>query len=87
MAVDIHGRGVDVGARVRVLRIDPRITESLPENEIRDIESMLNEVLVVYEADEQFVRVEKTWDRGEGRIESHSLSLSSNEIELVEGAR
>jgi len=84
MAVDKNGKLVNVGAKVKVLRIDPRVTEFLPNDEIEDINSMLNDVLKVYEISENFIHVEKTWDRGNGRIESHTLPMSSNDIELIQ---
>ncbi|WP_293265969.1 hypothetical protein [Neptunomonas sp.] len=84
MPVDINGNTVKVGSKVRVLHIDPKITEYLPEEEVTDLDSMLNEVLEVYEIDEyDCAWVEKWWDRGDGQTESHSLSLSSAEMELV----
>ncbi len=84
MPVDINGQKVRVGAMVKVLYIDPKITEHLPDEEVRDINSMLNQVLKVYKIDEyDCAWVEKWWQRGEGQTESHSLSLSSNEMELL----
>lgn len=84
MPVDKHGNEVKVGSRVRVIEIDPGITANLSKEEARDISSMLNEVFEVYEIDEYGgAWVEKLWGRGEGQTESHSLSLSSSEMELV----
>ena len=84
MPVDINGKKVEVGSMVKVLLINPRITEHLPDDEVCDINSMLNQVLEVYEIDEyDCAWVEKWWRRGEDRTESHSLSLSSNEMKLV----
>ena len=87
MPVDINGQKVEVGARVKVLHIDPKITEHLSDYEAQDINSMLNQVLEVYEIDEyDCAWVEKWWQRGDGQSESHSLALSSNEMELVPNA-
>ncbi|MFS1526352.1 hypothetical protein ACL7TT_20045 [Microbulbifer sp. 2304DJ12-6] len=83
MAVDVNGKKVVVGSKVKVLYINPRITEFLPEEEVSDINSMLHDILDVYEVSDNFVKVEKVWGRGEGRTESHRLTLSSGEIELV----
>lgn len=70
---------------MRVIHLDDAIIKALPEEERLDVRSMLNDVLKVYDIDEyNQVWVEKTWDRGDGKIESHSLGLSSQEIELVE---
>lgn len=84
MPVDRNGNEVKVGSLVRVISIDSSLTDVLPAEEASDVNSMLNEVLEVYEVDEYGCAwVEKWWDRGGGRIESHSLSLSSSEMELV----
>ena len=87
MVKDIKGKKVTVGSKVKVLRINPIITEYLPEDEVHDINSMINEVLEVYEIDKNgYAYVEKNWDRGEGMYESHRLPLSSSEMELIESA-
>ena len=83
MAVDKHENKVRIGSRVRVLYLDPKITEFLPSEEIEDINSMINDVLDVYEIRGDLVRVEKNWDRGKGRTESHILTLGPSDIELV----
>ena len=81
---DINANSVKVGSMVRVLHIDEEIIKSLPKEEIMDVNSMLHDVLEVYEIDEHGQAwVEKKWHRGEGQIESHSLGLSSNDMELV----
>ena len=84
MPLDKNGKKVDVGSKVRIINIDPSITANLPKEEVNDINSMLNEVFEVYEIDEyDCAWVEKCWDRGDGQSESHSLSLTSSEMELV----
>ncbi len=84
MPVDKNGNEVKVGSLVRVLKIDQSLIAVLPDEELDDVKSMLNEVLEVYEIDEyDCAWVEKWWDRGNGETESHSLSLSSSEMELV----
>lgn len=84
MPVDKNENEVNVGSLVRVVRINPRVIEVLSEAEARDVSSMLNEVLMVYEIDEcGRVWVEKSWDRGDGQTECHSLLLSSPDMELV----
>lgn len=84
MPVDKNGNEVKVGSLVRVLKIDQSLIAVLPDEEVDDVKSMLNDVLEVYEIDEyDGAWVEKWWDRGEGKTGSHSLSLSSLEMELV----
>jgi len=86
MPLDKNGHEVKVGSLVKVLKIDPKVTEFLSDDEAKDVNSMLNEIFEVYEIDEHGgAWVEKWWDRGEGQTESHSLSLSSSEMELVNG--
>jgi hypothetical protein len=82
---DKNGKPVREGDIVKVLHIDSSIIENLPEEEKDAVASMLHAVLRVYEVDEYGqVWVEKEWERGPGMSESHSLGLSSEEIELSE---
>ena len=84
MPADKNGNAVTLGSLVRVVKIDPSLIEILPDEEVDDVKSMLNEVLEVYEIDEyDCAWVEKCWDRGDGETVSHSLSLSPSEMELV----
>lgn len=84
MPIDKNGNEVKVGSLVRVLKIDQSLIAVLPDEELDDVKSMLNEVIEVHEIDEyDCAWVEKWWDRGNGETESHSLSLSSSEMELV----
>ncbi len=81
---DRNGRPVNVGSLVRIIHIDEAVIKSLPENEKQNVESMLNQVFEVYEIDEyEQAWVEKKRHYGEEKIESHSLGLSSQEIELI----
>ncbi len=84
MPIDKNGRPVNVGSKVKILYIDPGFTEFLPSDEVEDISSMLNDVLNVYKVSKKYIHVEKTWDRGNGRIESHTLAMTPNDVELIE---
>ncbi|MEX2964349.1 hypothetical protein [Microbulbifer sp. TYP-18] len=84
MSVDVNGKKILVGSKVKIIHINPRITEFLPVEEVRDINSMLHDILEVYEVSEEYVRVEKIFNRGEGRTESHRLTLLSDEFELID---
>ena len=78
--------GIDtvvVGCRVRVLAIDPRITASLSADEARDIESMIGEMFEVVGVGAGVVFVEKSWDRGRGRIETHKIPLWSAHVHRI----
>lgn len=80
---DRNGKDVHVGSRVKIIAIDPRFLESLPNDEKEDVASMLNEVFEVYEIDEYGQSwVEKGWAEPGGDYRSHSLALSSSEMEL-----
>jgi ferritin-like metal-binding protein YciE len=82
---DFKGAKIYVGARVKVISIDQSIMSELTEGEVRDINSMLGEVFEVYEIDEYGQAwVEKWWHLGEGKSYSHSLGLSSSELEFIE---
>ncbi|MBV1911692.1 MAG: hypothetical protein KUG78_20535 [Kangiellaceae bacterium] len=84
MPKDINGKEVQVGSGVKVIHIDAKFLTSLPEDEKENVASMLNEALEVYEIDEyNQAWVEKWWHTSNGESLSHSLALSSNEMELV----
>lgn len=81
---DSNGQDVEVGSKVRVLAIDENTIDSLPQDERKMVASMVNEVLTIYEIDEYGrAWVEKVWDQGDGKFESHSLGLESEHMELV----
>ncbi len=85
MLLDRNGNEVKKGCKVRVVFIDPNVLAKLPKNDVSNVASMLNEVFEVYEVDEfNQAWVEKWWSHGQGSSESHSLGLTSSEIELVE---
>ena len=81
---DRHGNPVRVGSSVRLLYIDPRVMQNLPEEEVVCVASMLNDVLYVYEIRNGTICVEKNWDRGNGMTESHLLTVSGNDVEWVD---
>jgi hypothetical protein len=83
---DVNGKDVVVGSMVKVLSIDEALLKALPRDEVQDVKSMIGEIFEVYEINGQFASVEKWWDRGEGRSESHSIALANYEMELVVGA-
>ena len=78
--------GVEVikGTRVRILTVDAILKLPLEDEEKERIQSMLGEVLNVYEVDEQgFAWVEKWWHEGNEKSRSHSIALASEEMEVV----
>lgn len=86
IANDNQGRSVTVGARVRIIKLPEGVLTNLPSDEQEELGSMLGEVFDVLEISENgYVLVEKEWYfPEEGHYMSHSLTLASNEIELVD---
>jgi len=74
---DRNGKKVLVGSPVRVVAIAAFLERDLPPEEWECVRSMLGEVFEIYEIDE--------WGGAWVQYQSHSLSLESDEMELVEG--
>jgi len=74
---DRNGKKVLVGSRVRVVAIAAFLERDMPPEEWECVRSMLGEVFEIYEIDE--------WGGAWVQYQSHSLSLESDEMELVEG--
>lgn len=84
---DRKGNPVNVGDSVRVVSFEASILRNLSPEEQRDVKSMVGEVFEIEEVDEfGCAWVTKWWDRGDGRSESHSLSLTSNDMEKIRQA-
>ena len=83
MAIDVNGKEVLVGSKVKVLYIDLIIWKYLPSEEQIDLQSMIGDICDVYEVSDQFASVEKWWDDGDGKSHCHCISLLPTEIELV----
>jgi hypothetical protein len=72
------------GDTVRVLNIDSSIIEKLEMEEQKDVRSMIGKIFKVEEIDEYGgAWVTQWWDREDGKKESHSLTLSPEEMEIV----
>jgi hypothetical protein len=83
--LDRNGKPVLVGSRVRVVAIAAFLERDLPPDEWERVRSMFGEVLKVYEIDEWGgAWVEKEFPSAPGQYQSHSLSLASEEMELIE---
>jgi hypothetical protein len=84
MAHDRNGRPVDVGTRVRVVRLDSALEQRLPPNEWQDVASMIGHVFEVYEVDEHDAAwVEREWLVADGERMSHSVALAPDEMEVA----
>ncbi len=83
-AQDIHGTAVQVGTRVRVLKMSQSVLSSLSEADADAVRSMEGSVLEVYEIDEWGgAWVKKTWRSADGKPQSHSLGLGPSQMEVV----
>ena len=72
--------------RVRIVQLSTSFLESLPEDEVVDVQSMVGEILVVCEIDDYGCPwVEKIWAGPEkGQCMSHALALNSSEMEVLD---
>jgi hypothetical protein len=82
---DKYGNIVQVGARVRLLGLSGKWLEELPQEEQRDVLSMIGETFEIEEIDEYgHPWVRKAWpNEEEGTCHSHSIAVEPHEIELV----
>ena len=75
---------VTVGTRVRVLAVKPSIPARLSRREAARVMSMVGEEFEVSDIDEYGgVWVTKIWPRSGGRFETHSISLTSEQMLVV----
>ncbi len=51
-----------VGASVRLLHIDPNILLDLPDDEVRELKSMINEIFKVIEQKNNYFYIEKYFE-------------------------
>jgi len=80
---DKNGIEVTVDSHVKVLSLDPADFGHLEEKELSEVLSMIGETLQVYEIDEYGQAwVTKEWWLSENDVMSHSVGLSSNEMEI-----
>jgi hypothetical protein len=82
---DQSGKPLQVGSRVRPLRLAGKWLDDLPEDERSDVLSMVGEVFEVEEIDEYGQAwINKSWqDDDKGSLHSHSIAPDPHEIELV----
>jgi hypothetical protein len=82
--VDVHGRPVEVGTRVRVRSLPSGVIEKVEAEEVDRVLSMLGEVFEIDEIDEHGCAwVTKWWDVGPDEKDAHSLALSAENMEVV----
>lgn len=83
-STDINGDRVVVGSAVRVVGFQEGLFNSIPEGEIPYVKSMLHEVMVVDEIDENSIAwVWKSWPEGDDHCQMHGLGLEPQLMRLV----
>ncbi|MEG3792191.1 hypothetical protein V1318_18895 [Lysobacter sp. CCNWLW3] len=82
--VDIHGRPVKVGSRVRVLKIAEWLQRQIPANEFARLQSLVGTIQPIDEIDEWGAAwIEAEFPQSADHVYSHSLALDPDEMELV----
>jgi hypothetical protein len=83
--IDLNDTLVHVGSRVRLLSLSGNWFDSLPNEEKKNVQSMIGEVFEVEEIDEYGQPwVRKSWpNEAEGTCQSHSIALEPNEFEAL----
>jgi len=83
--VDMHGKPVAVGSRVRLVQLPQSLLNELPADEVAELHSMLGHVFEVTEIDAYGKPwIGKGWSNpGKGEYKGHSLALEAAEMELV----
>lgn len=82
--LDRNGEVVERGDRVRLFAIRPSILKRLLGPELRDVSSMLGQVLEVFDVyDDGLVWVSLRWPKDDGTTEIHSIAVDPESIELV----
>jgi len=80
---DKSGIEVTIDSYVKVLSLDPADFGQFEEKELSEVMSIIGEIMQVYEVDEyDQAWVTKEWWLSENDVMSHSVGLSSNEIEI-----
>ena len=81
---DCNDQPVALGDKVRVLSVPNWLLQRVPKDEVDNLKSMVGEIFIVDDIDEYGeVWIEKEWHLGGGKIQSHSLSLNPEEMELI----
>jgi hypothetical protein len=84
---DLKGTPVKVGTKVKLLSLPESLLSEIPEDEVMRLKTMIGEIFQVYEIDKWGgVWVEKYFKEKTDKsiLYSHSLSLDSHEMEVVE---
>ena len=85
-STDKHGNRVKLGDQIRVLAVDERIIEPLPEDEVKELKSFIGGVFtIVHINSDNSVLVEKEWRTGE-EIMGHGLAVFPEQFEAQHNA-
>lgn len=85
MVHDINGKSVNVGTKIELLSISESFLSKLPDDEVIELKSMIGGIFEIYEIDEWGgAWIESSFDHGNGHISSHSLSLNSSEMKVMD---
>ncbi len=72
-----------VGATVKLLRIDPNIILGLPDDEIRELNSMINQLFEVIEQKNDYVYIEKHFEYCGREISYQSIAVKIKDVEII----
>ena len=75
----IHGLGRVLG----FLHIDPNILLGLPDDEVRELKSMVNEIFKVIEQKNNYFYIEKYFEYEGGEISYQSIAVKLQDIEFI----
>jgi hypothetical protein len=84
---DKNGNEVNVGTKVRLLSLSGQWLEDLPTDERLQVLSMIGEIFVIEEIDEDYGQpwIRKSWpNTAKSTCQSHSIALASEEMEIVD---
>ena len=83
MRLDCHGKKISIGSKAKLLRVDSKIIEFLPEDEVEAINSMINDIVEVYDIRGMYVCIEKSWKKSSSHTITHRFSIPPEDIELI----
>lgn len=82
--IDRHGKPVAVGDIVRIVTLSQEFINQFPEEDRILIESMIGKFFKIYGVDELGQPwVNKEWHDETGQLQSHSIALDPDEMDLM----
>ena len=81
---DKHSYLVKVGDRIRLLTINTNLLESLPQDEVEELQLMIGKIFKITAMTDHFIQIEQFFEHAEDALSFHELYLySSEEFEFV----